>query len=322
VNDLIAWIHRYYIDPIIYDTSYNPVDTATWAIVLGLAILGLMRIFRRLDVRVDERLVVYTLPFILAGSSLRVIEDAELVSPPGKYLLITPLIFFLVFLVTAACLLLTRRILGKEFYRGYATIGLFWTAINLAALSAVGFENAWIIAAVFLLGSGLTGGILLLRRVLPWLKFLDNRLNLMIIYAHMLDASSTYLGVDWFALLRKARRSHVSHRPHRHGSDNVSIEAINTITSAEHDRPVPGGPISMQSHKALSDHPGTCSCGSKYPSSGTGCLIDQSECALCTSTFSPFFSRFRTRLAISEDLATLMSPRRPTVAVNIGSSPT
>jgi len=203
VNDLIAWIHRYYIDPIIYDTSYNPVDTATWAIVLGLAILGLMRIFRRLDVRVDERLVVYTLPFILAGSSLRVIEDAELVSPPGKYLLITPLIFFLVFLVTAACLLLTRRILGKEFYRGYATIGLFWTAINLAALSAVGFENAWIIAAVFLLGSGLTGGILLLRRVLPWLKFLDNRLNLMIIYAHMLDASSTYLGVDWFAYYEK-----------------------------------------------------------------------------------------------------------------------
>ena len=34
--DLADWIYRYYIHPIIYDTSYNPVDTITWAVVLGL----------------------------------------------------------------------------------------------------------------------------------------------------------------------------------------------------------------------------------------------------------------------------------------------
>jgi len=203
VNDLIAWIYRYYIDPIIYDTRYNPIDTATWAIILGLAILGLMRLFRRWELKMDERLVVYTLPFILAGSSLRVIEDAELVSPPWKYLLITPLIFFLVFLITATCLLLTRKILGKEFYRGYAAIGLAWTALDLAALFTVGFRNAWVMAAVLLLGSTFTVGILFLRHALPWLQFLDDRLNLMIIYAHLLDASSTYLGVDWFAYYEK-----------------------------------------------------------------------------------------------------------------------
>jgi len=203
VNDLISWIHRYYIDPIIYDTSYNPVDTATWAIILGLAILGLMKLFRRFDLKMDEKLVFYTLPFILAGASLRVIEDAELVLPPWKYLLITPLIFFLVFLITAACLLLTRKILGKDFYRGYAAFGLFWTTVNLAALSAVGLRNAWVMAAVFLLGSSITAGLLLLRRSLPWLQFLDDRLNLTVIYAHMLDASSTYLGVDWFEYYEK-----------------------------------------------------------------------------------------------------------------------
>ncbi len=203
MNDLIAWIYRYYIDPIIYDTSYNPVDTITWAIVLGLAILGLTKLFRRLELRMDEKLVKYTLPFILAGSSLRVIEDADLVPPPWKYLLITPLIFFLVFLVTASCLLFTRKVLGKDFYRSYAAIGLFWTALNLAALSTVGFKNVWVIAAVFLLGSTLTGVVLLLRCALPWLKFLDDRLNLTIIYVHLLDASSTFLGVDWFSYYEK-----------------------------------------------------------------------------------------------------------------------
>ena len=201
--DLADWIYRYYIHPIIYDTSYNPVDTITWAVVLGLAILGLVKLFRHYRLAIDERLVLSTLPYILAGSSLRVIEDAEIVQPPWSYLLITPLIFFLVFLVTAGSLTLTRRILGDQFHHGYAAIGLAWTLFNLMLLFGVGLENGWVIGAVFLLGSALTGGLLLSRRAISGLSFLDDRFNLMIVYAHMLDASSTYLGVDWFGYYEK-----------------------------------------------------------------------------------------------------------------------
>jgi uncharacterized membrane protein len=203
VNELSAWIYKYYIYPIIYDTSYNPVDTVTWAIVLGLAILGLIKLFRHLDLKMDERLVICTVPYVLAGASLRVIEDAELITAPWKYLLITPLIFFLVFFITMTSLLLCKKILGEDYYQGYAAIGLIWTVLNLAALSTVGFQNGWVIAAVFFIGSALTAILLLLRRVAPWLGFLDNRLNLMIIYAHMLDAGSTYIGVDWFDYYEK-----------------------------------------------------------------------------------------------------------------------
>ena len=127
VNDLAglaAFVHKYYIDPIIYDTSYNPVDTITWAIILGLAILGLIKLLSRWDLLMDERLLLSTLPYVLAGSSLRVIEDANLVAAPWRYLLITPLIFFLVFLITAACLILTRKIWGEKFHARYAAIRL------------------------------------------------------------------------------------------------------------------------------------------------------------------------------------------------------
>ena len=206
MNDLAgiaAFVHKYYIDPIIYDTSYNPVDTVTWAIILGLAILGLIRLLSRWDVLMDERLMLSTLPYILAGSSLRVIEDADLVAAPWRYLLITPFIFFLVFLITAACLIITRKIWGEKFHARYAAIGFLWTFFNLAVLSTLGFKNAWVIVAIFLLGSALTGGILFCRRRLSALKFLDDKFNQMIIYAHMLDASSTYFGVDWFYYYEK-----------------------------------------------------------------------------------------------------------------------
>jgi uncharacterized membrane protein len=206
VNDLVglaAFVHKYYIDPIIYDTGYNPVDTITWAIILGLAILGLIKQLRHWNFLMDERLLLSTLPYILAGSSLRVIEDADLVAAPWRYLLITPLIFFMVFLITAACLLLSRRIWGEKFHARYAAVGLLWTFFNLTVLSTIGFKNAWVIAAVFLLGSAFAWGILFCGRRLPALKFLDDGFNQMIIYAHMLDASSTYFGVDWFSYYEK-----------------------------------------------------------------------------------------------------------------------
>ena len=202
-SELSSFVHRYYIDPIIYDTSYNPVDTITWAIILGLVVLGLIKLLGCLKISIDERLVLYTLPYILVGSSLRVIEDADLVSAPWRYFLVSPPVFFLVFFGTVACLLLTRWIWGEKYHAKYAAIGFIWAGFNLALLSSVGLSNGWVIAAVFLLGSGLAGIFLFLRDRLSALSFLRDRFNMMIIYAHMLDASSTYIGVDWFGYYEK-----------------------------------------------------------------------------------------------------------------------
>jgi uncharacterized membrane protein len=203
MNDLNAWIYKYYIEPIIYDTGYNPINTITWALLLGVFILGLIRIFRRLGIKMDEQLLLYTMPYILAGSTLRVIEDAELVKPPASYLLITPLIYFLVFLFASSMLILCTRFASRKSLHIYAGIGLVWTFINLAALSTVGIHRPVVPAAVLFLGSVLTALIFLFRRALPWLSFLDNRYNLAILYSHMLDASSTYIGVDWFGYYEK-----------------------------------------------------------------------------------------------------------------------
>jgi uncharacterized membrane protein len=200
--DLISWINKYYIDPIVHDTGYNPVDTATWAILLGLALLGLIKIFQKMDLQVDGRLIQSTLPYVVAGASLRVIEDAELVPAPWRYLLITPMIYLLVFALTITALLLARWAAGAEFYRVYAAMGGIWALFNLAVLSWLGFANLWVIIAVFSLGTALAGSIYLLiylmRSVFPLLGLLDHRCNLAVLYVHMLDASSTYLGVDWF----------------------------------------------------------------------------------------------------------------------------
>ncbi len=192
------WIYKYYVDPIIYETGYNPVNTLTWALILGIMLFVIIKLFRRLEVMMDERLVIYTIPYILAGSSLRVIEDADLVAPPMKYFLITPLIYFLVFFVTVSFLLIIRKIVGRDFFRAYALAGFIWFSFNVAILTSIGFDYPWVIVAVLLIGSLITVVIYLLKLKSTRLYFLENKLNLLILYVHMLDASSTYIGMDWF----------------------------------------------------------------------------------------------------------------------------
>ncbi|NYT02608.1 MAG: DUF63 family protein [Methanosarcinales archaeon] len=193
------WIYKYYIEPIVLDSGYNPVNTITWALLLGVFLILISRIFRRMQLRLDDDLLIYTLPYVLAGSSLRVVEDANLVAAPAKYFLITPLIYLLVAVATFVSLVLCRK-LFVHYYRAYAAVGVGWTAANLTVLFMSGVEMPWVPLVVISLGGGVTGALYLLR---GRLAFLSDRFNLLILLAHMLDASSTYLGVDWLGYSEK-----------------------------------------------------------------------------------------------------------------------
>jgi uncharacterized membrane protein len=201
--DLFSWIYRYYVDPIIYDTGYNPVNTITWAVILGIAILALIRLFKRTSLKVDGDFVLSTLPYVLAGSSLRVIEDAGLVQAPASYLLITPFIYLLTFCLTLTSLFLTRKAFGSHYHKAYASVGLIWTLANLSILSSMGVANPLVPLAIFGLGSALSGSLYILGGRVHKLSFIKERFNFMILYAHMLDASSTYVGVDLFGYVEK-----------------------------------------------------------------------------------------------------------------------
>lgn len=189
--ELYPFIQKYYIEPIVMDSGYNPVNTVTWAAILGLFLLLIIRTFRHLGIRIDGPLVKATIPFIIAGSAMRVVEDAGLVPPPASYLLITPLIYFLVASVTIAALLLSRSLSAG--YRAYALFGTAWAVAVLALLYSSGITRPWIIPAVILLGSAITAALYQARSSLTFLK---DKFNMMIVLAHMLDASSTYIGVD------------------------------------------------------------------------------------------------------------------------------
>jgi len=201
------FIYKYYIDPIIYDTGYNPVNTITWAILLGFCLFGVLKLLEKMDVSVNWDFIKVIIPYIIAGSTLRVIEDAELFEPPIKYLFITPPIYLLMFAITVLLLFISIRLQKagyvNDWKKAFAAAGILWSLVNVGILlSAERIVNPVHFAVIVLLGTGLTVSAYLLARNRGCSMF-TQRINISILCAHLLDASSTFVCVDYLGYYEK-----------------------------------------------------------------------------------------------------------------------
>ncbi|NYT00454.1 MAG: DUF63 family protein [Methanocellales archaeon] len=200
VSYLQHFLTEYYIDPIVHGASYNPVNTLTWGILLGIAIFGLLKLLEKLRIEVNQRFIITALPYMLVGSTLRVMEDADIFAPPIRYLFITPLIFFLIAAVCIVILLaLTElRKIGKIGDVGvpFLYLGAVWESLSLfILLSTQDMIKLWVLPAVLGLSTTIAIAIYLIARRFDvmWLK----GINGVIIWAHLFEATSTFIGVDF-----------------------------------------------------------------------------------------------------------------------------
>lgn len=207
IDSFWHYIDKYYISGIINDASYNPVDTLTYAIVLGISLFGVLKLLERLNVKIDAKFMISVTPYILAGSSLRVLEDLKVFTPPLRYLFITPLIYFFMFAVTICILTiaisLERKGKIKDYHTFFAYAGVIWAFFNIVALLVIGnIENLYPAAVILVLGVSSTGIIYFISRQLNF-TLLTDKVNISILFTHLLDASSTFIGMDWLNYYEK-----------------------------------------------------------------------------------------------------------------------
>ncbi|HIH36417.1 MAG TPA: DUF63 family protein [Methanocellales archaeon] len=206
VSSFRNFITEYYLDPIMHGASYNPVNTLTWGILLGIAIFGVLKLLEKLRIEIDERFIIMTLPYLLVGSTLRVMEDADMFTPPMKYLLITPLIFFLIAAVCLAVLLTLTELhkMGKIGDRGvsFLYVGAGWEILSLfILLSTQEITRLWVLPTVLGIATPMAMAVYLIARRfgMVWMK----EINAVIIWAHLFEATSTFIGVDFLGYVEK-----------------------------------------------------------------------------------------------------------------------
>jgi uncharacterized membrane protein len=202
------FIYKYYIDPIRYGQAYTIVDTLTYAIILIIALYGIYRFLRSAGIPVDRRFVLATLPYVVLGGLARVVQDTGMIQSDLQFLLVTPLIYILLFIITVIALffsvLLQKYGVIKDYIPLYALIGTVGCILTAGVLVSYGLSHqivpavVGIIIGLALVASGLTYGTM--RYLLRW-KYVADPLYIALIFGQMLDASATYYGIDLHPLV-------------------------------------------------------------------------------------------------------------------------
>jgi len=210
------FIYKYYIDPIRYGQPYNVVDTLTYALILVLGVyifyrwLMSSRYLNRIRLTIDTPFILATLPYVVLGGLLRVVQDTGMITGNIQFLLVTPLIYFVLFFFTLGMIFLSRYLQAqgciKNFLSAYAFLGImsvFTVALILAAwgitVTQIDLTVLFIIPLMAVAATALVWAFM--RYVLSW-KYVNHPLYVTLIFSHMLDASATSYGIDMHPALQ------------------------------------------------------------------------------------------------------------------------
>jgi uncharacterized membrane protein len=198
------FITKYYIDPIRYGQPYNVVDTLTYAAILIIALYLIYLWLNRAGIQVDGKFVLATVPFIVLGGLLRVVEDTGFITSDFRFLLITPLIYFVLFFFTVTALLLSRALeragVIASYHTGYAGIGTVACILSAIFLVWYGLTYSQVAVSVLLIILALAAVSscavwAFMRYVLKW-EYASDPLYCVLIFGQLLDASATSYGID------------------------------------------------------------------------------------------------------------------------------
>ncbi len=191
---VVEFFKRYFVEPIYTGEGYNVYNTLVYGLLLGFGLIALEKIVIRLRIRIDWRFFRATIPFLAFASFSRSLVDASLL--PRTAWLITPGIFFTTALLALSSLVVALRLQrsrGVDYDRTMLFLGMLVLAYPAySALTNVAYLHAGAQIAILTVLSTVASYALLklLKLENPWI--------FAVFAGHMLDASATIVGVEYY----------------------------------------------------------------------------------------------------------------------------
>lgn len=180
------FIYTYFLQPIEVGSGYNVVNTTAYALILVLLAYGTFEVLRRFKIKIDRKFVTAVVPFILFAISIRIFEDAGIVS---GFWFVTPGIWVLFLGVILSALLLSVLVQKKTKFPYYKIMGGTGLALFLPTLLFMQLKNVQGIFYVLLFFSPILLGLKLIKWSIE---------NKAIVAAHGFDAVVTFVSIDFF----------------------------------------------------------------------------------------------------------------------------
>ena len=197
--------NEYFLRPVIDPTvrGYNLVNTAVYVTLLLL--ISFFIIFPFLDrkgIKFDKKFALALLPYILFGSNVRVLEmlghaQKSLNPLETGFWFITPGVWFLTFALTAIGLLASRKIMGENYHKLFAAIGLvFWIPVFLFVAIHYTMWLAFIgtIIAIILVGQIVKFAVGKFTKTV----LMKDEMNFLAMQGQAIDGTATAIAISFF----------------------------------------------------------------------------------------------------------------------------
>ncbi|NYB52049.1 MAG: DUF63 family protein [Methanobacteriaceae archaeon] len=172
--------------------GYTTLNTIVFGIILGLVILLIIRMFRWID-KDPKDLLLPLIPFIYFGSSARALVDNGIY--PLTYILVTPGIYLLTG-ISAIITLLAAVFIERKIGWDYRYI-IFLVGVVLCIPNVYFTPHINLVAVLQILGSWALVSAPFILLSLKW-GLLKDKFNLSVLLAHIFDASTTFIAVDYY----------------------------------------------------------------------------------------------------------------------------
>lgn len=172
--------------------GYTLLNTLVFGIILGISIILLIKMFEFIE-KDPKDLIIPLIPFIFFGSSTRALVDNSIY--PLTYLLVTPGIYVLTGIITIITLLIGVYIERKIKFDYRYTLLIVGTVLCIPNLLNISYINFTAFFGVIGIWAVLSSIFIIIRK--KW-NLIKNKYNLSVLLAHLFDASSTYVAVDFY----------------------------------------------------------------------------------------------------------------------------
>src|SRR3989344_1974096 len=124
------FLTTYFIEPLLAgDANYNIYNTIVYGILFAVAVFGIFKVLRKLEIPIDRNFFIATFPFVILGGLTRALRDAGVIK---NVIFVSPLIYITLFALAFGSLVGTFY-LGKKISQPYwklmAGIGFIMLAI-------------------------------------------------------------------------------------------------------------------------------------------------------------------------------------------------
>lgn len=198
-GDIInEFFYKYFIEPVEKNSGYNVVNTITYGIILVIISYFIFKALRK-RIKFDFYLFLAGFPFLIFATFLRVLTDAGIY--PKSFFTVTPGIILWIVGVMLLVALISKLIEKKYGIEYWKLCSLVGSILSIFQIPFLKFEN-WLGIFLILIHLAISISpfliIIFLSRKYNSLRIFCDKLNFLMILAHMFDASATSVSINYF----------------------------------------------------------------------------------------------------------------------------